>query len=62
MNANALPDIAFPGRARFVTQLDVAVRNGEEHQVTAALRTDLSSIGGEWYSRVEKVLAVDLPC
>ncbi|MBW3549787.1 MAG: cysteine dioxygenase family protein [Proteobacteria bacterium] len=41
MNAQALPDIAFPGHDKLVTALDAAVGRGDEHEVTAALRDTL---------------------
>jgi len=37
----ALPDVAFPGRDRFIHALDAAVGSGDEHAVTAALRSVL---------------------
>src|SRR5687768_9136436 len=35
------PDVPFPGRERFIAALDDAVAQGDEHQVTAALRNAL---------------------
>ena len=41
MNAQALPDIAFPGHDKLVTAIDAAVSSGDEHAITAALRNTL---------------------
>ena len=45
MNANdALPDLDFPGHDKLVAAIDAAVASGDEHAVTAALRTTLCGI------------------
>ncbi|TDK19961.1 cysteine dioxygenase [Luteimonas aestuarii] len=44
MNTAALPDIAFPGRERFIAAVDAAVASGDEHAVTAALRNALCGL------------------
>lgn len=41
MNAQALPDIAFPGHDKLVAAIDAAVGSGDEHAVTSALRHTL---------------------
>ena len=41
MNAQALPDIAFPGHDKLVNAIDTAVSSGDEHAITAALRNTL---------------------
>ncbi|MGY0557090.1 cysteine dioxygenase [Lysobacter sp. A421] len=41
MTSQALPDVAFTGRAKLVTALDAAVAHGDEHEITAALRNTL---------------------
>ncbi|MGQ4659167.1 cysteine dioxygenase [Lysobacter sp. F6437] len=41
MNAQALPDIAFPGHDKLVDAIDTAVSSGDEHAITAALRNTL---------------------
>lgn len=42
MNASdALPDLHFPGHDKLVAAIDAAVSAGDEHAVTAALRTTL---------------------
>ena len=41
MNANALPDVPFPGHDKLVHAVDAAVMAGDEHAITAALRTTL---------------------
>jgi predicted metal-dependent enzyme (double-stranded beta helix superfamily) len=45
MNANdALPDLDFPGHDKLVAAIDAAVVAGDEHAVTAALRSTLCSM------------------
>ncbi|KGM57236.1 cysteine dioxygenase [Lysobacter arseniciresistens ZS79] len=41
MNAQALPDIRFPGHDKLVDALDAAVTAGDEHAITKALRNTL---------------------
>lgn len=41
MNTDALPDFAFPGHDKLVAAIDAAVSSGDEHAVTAALRSTL---------------------
>jgi 3-mercaptopropionate dioxygenase len=38
------PDVEFPGRDKFVAAIDAAVAQGDEHAITAALRTCLCSL------------------
>ena len=42
--ANTLPDLDFPGHDKLVAALDAAVSAGDEHAVTAALRSVLCSM------------------
>ena len=44
MKDTVMPDINFIGRAKLVALLDAAVSQGDEHQVTAALRNALCHI------------------
>lgn len=44
MSAQPLPDIVFPGHEKLVEALDAAVSCGDDHQVTAALRTTLCNL------------------
>ncbi|TKS53746.1 cysteine dioxygenase [Luteimonas yindakuii] len=44
MNETALPDIRFTGRDKLVRAIDAAVASGDEHAVTAALRTVLCNV------------------
>ncbi|MGQ4584151.1 cysteine dioxygenase [Lysobacter sp. F60174L2] len=41
MSTEALPDIAFPGHDKLVSAIDTAVSSGDEHAITAALRSTL---------------------
>ena len=41
MNAQALPDIPFPGHDKLVHALDAAVTAGDQHAITSALRNTL---------------------
>ncbi len=41
---DALPDLDFPGHDKLVAAIDAAVASGDEHAVTAALRTTLCSM------------------
>lgn len=44
MPAAPCPDIGFPGHDKLVAAVDAAVRQGDEHEVTAALRTCLCAL------------------
>jgi predicted metal-dependent enzyme (double-stranded beta helix superfamily) len=44
MSTESLPDIAFEGRDRFIAAIDAAVALGDEHAVTAALRSTLCNL------------------
>jgi predicted metal-dependent enzyme (double-stranded beta helix superfamily) len=44
MDRDALPDIAFDGHDRFIAAIDAAVTAGDEHAITAALRSALCSL------------------
>lgn len=44
MSTEPLPDIAFEGRDRFIAAIDAAVAQGDEHAVTAALRSTLCGL------------------
>ncbi|WP_159015982.1 cysteine dioxygenase family protein [Cognatiluteimonas profundi] len=41
MDPSPCPDLAFPGRAKLVAELDAAVESGDQHAVTSALRNAL---------------------
>ena len=47
MTETALPDIRFTGRDKLVRAIDTAVASGDEHAVTAALRTVLCNVIGD---------------
>ncbi|MCY7354245.1 MAG: cysteine dioxygenase family protein [Lysobacter sp.] len=40
----AAPDVDFPGHDKFIAALDLAVASGDEHAITAALRTTLCAL------------------
>ncbi|WP_202840750.1 cysteine dioxygenase family protein [Luteimonas saliphila] len=44
MSPAALPGIPFEGRERFIEAIDAAVRSGDEHAVTAQLRSTLCAL------------------
>lgn len=44
MNASVLPEVSFPGREKLISSLDAAVSRGDEHEITAALRTTLCDL------------------
>ncbi len=44
MDSDALPDIPFEGRDRFIAAVDAAVASGDGHAITAALRSTLCGL------------------
>jgi predicted metal-dependent enzyme (double-stranded beta helix superfamily) len=44
MNDAPCPEVNFPGHAKLVQALDAAVESGDQHAVTAALRTTMCSL------------------
>ena len=44
MNDAPCPDVNFPGHAKLVQALDVAVESGDQHAITAALRNTLCAM------------------
>ena len=44
MDDGCCPDIEFPGHAKLVQALDIAVESGDQHAITAALRNTLCAL------------------
>ncbi len=44
MDDACCPDIEFPGHAKLVQALDIAVESGDQHAITAALRNTLCAL------------------
>ena len=44
MDHACCPDIEFPGHAKLVQALDIAVESGDQHAITAALRNTLCAL------------------
>ena len=44
MNDAPCPEVIFPGHAKLVQALDAAVERGDQHAITAALRTTMCSL------------------
>jgi predicted metal-dependent enzyme (double-stranded beta helix superfamily) len=44
MDHACCPDIEFPGHAKLVQALDIAVESGDQHSITAALRNTLCAL------------------